>query len=218
MCTTRRANFIVVGLIIVIFLFIEGPRSRCYGRTAALKAYCATLWGKWWGLFGFSFLMVHRWNDIDRGKPKYSEKNLSQCHFVHHKPHMDRPGIEPWPPRRLTARAVSRPIIVIIVMNTNYESRRCVIWSLMFSAVPCSQIASECAEHRLRVVTLYILLDGYESFGATCCLYDQGWQFNAGTCHITLRYVSENTSRVIAVKISYFTLCSSRKTAWETKV
>jgi hypothetical protein len=21
----------------------EGPRSRCYGRTAALKAYCATL-------------------------------------------------------------------------------------------------------------------------------------------------------------------------------
>jgi hypothetical protein len=26
-----------------------------------------------------------RWNDIDRGKPKDSEKNLSQCNFVHHK-------------------------------------------------------------------------------------------------------------------------------------
>jgi hypothetical protein len=25
------------------FLFIEGPRSRCYGRTAALKSYFATL-------------------------------------------------------------------------------------------------------------------------------------------------------------------------------
>jgi hypothetical protein len=24
-----------------------------------------------------------RWNDIDRGKPKNSGKNLSQCHFVH---------------------------------------------------------------------------------------------------------------------------------------
>jgi hypothetical protein len=25
-----------------------------------------------------------------QGKPKYSGKNLSQCHFVHHKSHMDR--------------------------------------------------------------------------------------------------------------------------------
>jgi hypothetical protein len=33
--------------------------------------------------------MEHRWNEIDRGKPKYSEKHLSQCHFVHHKSHMD---------------------------------------------------------------------------------------------------------------------------------
>jgi hypothetical protein len=33
--------------------------------------------------------MEHRRNEIDREKPKYSEKNLSQCHFVHHKYHMD---------------------------------------------------------------------------------------------------------------------------------
>jgi hypothetical protein len=49
--------------------------------------------------FCFSILMEHRWNEIDRGKPKYSEKNLSQCHYVHHKSHMDRPGVEPGPPR-----------------------------------------------------------------------------------------------------------------------
>jgi hypothetical protein len=30
-----------------------------------------------------------RWNDIDRGKSKNSEKNLSQCHSVRHKSHMD---------------------------------------------------------------------------------------------------------------------------------
>jgi hypothetical protein len=36
------------------------------------------------------FLVVEqRWNEIDRGKPKYSQKNLSQYHFVHHKSHMD---------------------------------------------------------------------------------------------------------------------------------
>ena len=44
-------------------------------------------------------VMEHRWNEIDRVKPKYSEKNLSQCHFVHHKSHTHRPGIEPVPPR-----------------------------------------------------------------------------------------------------------------------
>jgi hypothetical protein len=34
-------------------------------------------------------VMEHGWNETDRGKPKYSGKNLSQCHFVHHKSHMD---------------------------------------------------------------------------------------------------------------------------------
>jgi hypothetical protein len=32
--------------------------------------------------------MTPRWDDTDRGEPKNSEKNLSQCHFVHYKSHI----------------------------------------------------------------------------------------------------------------------------------
>jgi hypothetical protein len=35
--------------------------------------------------FLFFQVMDHRWNEIDRGKPKYWGTNLSQCHFAHHK-------------------------------------------------------------------------------------------------------------------------------------
>jgi len=36
----------------------------------------------------------HYWNETGRGKPKYSEKHLPQCHFFHHISHMDCAGIE----------------------------------------------------------------------------------------------------------------------------
>jgi hypothetical protein len=32
--------------------------------------------------------------DEHRETQNYSEKNLSQCYFVHHKSHMDCPGME----------------------------------------------------------------------------------------------------------------------------
>jgi len=39
------------------------------------------------------------WNDADCGQPKYWEKNLTHCHFVHPKSNMDWPGIEADPPQ-----------------------------------------------------------------------------------------------------------------------
>jgi len=33
----------------------------------------------------------HCWNVTDRGQSKYSDKNLSQCHFVPDKSHIDYP-------------------------------------------------------------------------------------------------------------------------------
>jgi hypothetical protein len=36
-----------------------------------------------------------RWNDIDRGNQKGSEKNLSQCLFIHHRSHWTDPGANP---------------------------------------------------------------------------------------------------------------------------
>jgi hypothetical protein len=40
-------------------------------------------------IFVLFLVMEHRWNETDRGKPKNSGKNLSQCQFVYHKSHMD---------------------------------------------------------------------------------------------------------------------------------
>ena len=38
-----------------------------------------------------------QWMNDDRRKLKYSEKNLTQCKFVHNKPHTNWPGIDPGP-------------------------------------------------------------------------------------------------------------------------
>jgi hypothetical protein len=73
-------------------VFLEGPRSRSYGRTAALRLIVQPYGEdemKDDQLFLFFQVMEHQWNETDRGKPKYSRKNLSQCHFVHHKSHTE---------------------------------------------------------------------------------------------------------------------------------
>ena len=61
------------------------------------------------------------WNDSDRGIPNYLERRLSQCHFVHHTPHIDWHDIEHAPPPattvkgwRQTSRVLVRPDTFLI--------------------------------------------------------------------------------------------------------
>jgi len=44
--------------------------------------------------------MEHWWDDIYRGKVKFSEKNLYHWHLYHHKSHTERTGDEPAALRR----------------------------------------------------------------------------------------------------------------------
>jgi hypothetical protein len=75
-----------------LFLCTEGPRSRRYEHTAAWRLtvqFCDDDDDIIEVFSVFCILMEHRWNEIDKEKWKYSEKNLSQCHFVDQKSHMD---------------------------------------------------------------------------------------------------------------------------------
>ena len=45
-----------------------------------------------------SLNMEHWWSDTDI-KLQYFKKNLSQCHFDHHKSHIEWPGTKPGPPQ-----------------------------------------------------------------------------------------------------------------------
>lgn len=47
------------------------------------------------GQYEMDMSMEHWYNDSNRGKPRYSEKNLAHCHFVNPKSHISWSGIEP---------------------------------------------------------------------------------------------------------------------------
>jgi hypothetical protein len=132
--------------------------------------------------------VVQRWNNTDSGKQKASEKNLSQLHSVHHKPHVAYPGSKPRPPRR-------EPTYAAMHTLRSSRFRRSIIRELPspVAAELVSQASARQEEwnYAEQEVLLFIsLLDN----AATAGLYNTEWQ-NDETINGDVERVVKGTGR-----------------------
>jgi hypothetical protein len=89
----------------------EGPRSRCYGRTAALRLIVQPC-DEDDQFFSFFHVMEHRWNEIDRGKTEVLRRKSVPVPLC--PPQIPHGLTRDWRTsavrgRRLTAWAMARP-------------------------------------------------------------------------------------------------------------
>lgn len=104
--------------------------------------------------------MEHYWNNTDRGEPKKLRSILSQCHYVHHKSHMDFPGIErmAWP------RAVESHLNFIKKFSSYHRENRSVFTVEISCLLQLRTIMMEYSEIHTRHTNT---LRGYHT--GSCC-------------------------------------------------
>jgi hypothetical protein len=67
------------------------------------------------------WLSMEQWWNDDRGKPKYQERNLSQCQFAYHKSHTESYGTETRPLRWGADDSLAKPRQVLNFITTLYN-------------------------------------------------------------------------------------------------
>jgi len=108
-------------------------------NTLSCKYYRVLVTAEW------NVSMEHWQHDTERGKLKYSEKNLSQCHCGHHKSYIDRPRIKSLPLQS------ERPLI-------NHLCNGMAVYSLLLYSITvtgnytciqklCCQLKIQCARY-----------------------------------------------------------------------
>ena len=93
----------------------------------SFDAYCATLWWALLVFFPFFEAIEHQWNEIDRGKPKYSERNLTATLSTTNPTwttHTDRPSR----PGQAMLQAVGRRFLVSEARVSSQAMQRGILW------------------------------------------------------------------------------------------
>jgi hypothetical protein len=75
-CARNREEAVFVLFLFCVHFFLhgEGPRSRCYGRTTALRLFVQPYDEDEQFFYQVLQVMEHQWNEIDRGKPTTRRK------------------------------------------------------------------------------------------------------------------------------------------------
>jgi hypothetical protein len=131
-----------------------------------ITAYCATLWWRWLLFFTFFRVLEHRWNEIDKGKPKYSGKKpvpVTLClPQIAHGLIRNRTRASAVGRRRLTAWAMVRPADGV---THDYEGKPLTLYhqkhqwlqTALGTLTESSQFMSTCGWLTTRCGTGYIL-------------------------------------------------------------